>query len=317
MRGSWQRATLTSGPATSAESTPASPSFSFARVGVVLAFERADADAVDRAPALLALGQPALDAEHRQPGALLLGVLGAGEGAGLDEVGERVAAGGQACDAFGAAALAATAAGALAPAAGRVGRAARRRAAAGSTPGGAAPSRSAAARRGAAGRRRGRLGAGFLPASGLFGSQLRLRSASAASWSAVRCGTLLTNGHRHLGHVQRDAERERQADQQADDQADQEAAALAAVRWGAFMRCSGLSRPCARARRRRAAPAHCGCTWRVAASSARRARASSASSTRKRSARVVAVEGAPRGRAGRTRPRAAPASPRRRRASPG
>src|SRR5262249_40383103 len=36
--------------------------------------------------------------------------------------------------------------------------------------------------------------AGFLPYSGLFGSQLRFFSASAASCSAVRCGTLLTKG---------------------------------------------------------------------------------------------------------------------------
>src|SRR5437660_6932713 len=33
-----------------------------------------------------------------------------------------------------------------------------------------------------------------LPASGAFGSQLLLRSASAASCSALRCGTLLTKG---------------------------------------------------------------------------------------------------------------------------
>src|ERR1019366_2927885 len=38
------------------------------------------------------------------------------------------------------------------------------------------------------------LEAGFLPASALFGSQLRLRSASAASWPAGRGWTLLTNG---------------------------------------------------------------------------------------------------------------------------
>src|SRR4051794_6802390 len=36
--------------------------------------------------------------------------------------------------------------------------------------------------------------AGFLPYSGLFGSQFLFFSASAASWPAVRCGTLLTKG---------------------------------------------------------------------------------------------------------------------------
>src|SRR4051812_30885352 len=36
--------------------------------------------------------------------------------------------------------------------------------------------------------------AGFLPASGAFGSQLRLRSASAAASVCGRTGTLLTNG---------------------------------------------------------------------------------------------------------------------------
>ncbi len=36
--------------------------------------------------------------------------------------------------------------------------------------------------------------AGFLPASAVFGSQLRLRSASEASWPAGRATTLLTNG---------------------------------------------------------------------------------------------------------------------------
>ena len=35
---------------------------------------------------------------------------------------------------------------------------------------------------------------GFLPYSGLFGSQFRFFSNSAASCSAVRCGTLLRNG---------------------------------------------------------------------------------------------------------------------------
>jgi hypothetical protein len=37
-------------------------------------------------------------------------------------------------------------------------------------------------------------GAGLRPASALFGSQLRLRSASAASCAGERIGTLLMNG---------------------------------------------------------------------------------------------------------------------------
>ena len=36
--------------------------------------------------------------------------------------------------------------------------------------------------------------AGFLPESGPLGFQFLFFSLSAASWSAVRCGTLLTNG---------------------------------------------------------------------------------------------------------------------------
>ena len=61
------------------------------RFGVFLAFERADPHAVDRAPGLLALGDLArVKPDQRQPGALLLGVLGARVGAGLDEVGERI-----------------------------------------------------------------------------------------------------------------------------------------------------------------------------------------------------------------------------------
>ena len=131
--------------------------------------ERADADAVDGAPALLALGQPALDAEHRQPGALLLGVLGAGEGTGLDEVAERVAgAAATACDARRRrCALAGRGgAGALAPATGRVGRAALAPGRAGSTPGG----RGVAVGGSTPGRGRPaprpRTGAGFLPGQG-------------------------------------------------------------------------------------------------------------------------------------------------------
>jgi hypothetical protein len=105
-------------------------------VGIFLLLERTDADAVHRASALLALGQPALHPEHRQPGALLLGILGAGERAGLDVVGERVAACGQGLRCRGDGALAATVVGVLAAeAAARAGLAALAPGSGGSTAG--------------------------------------------------------------------------------------------------------------------------------------------------------------------------------------
>src|SRR5690349_7858433 len=59
-------------------------------VGVFLAVERTDADAIDGAPGLVALGQSAFDAEHRELRALLLGILGARIRAGLHEIRERI-----------------------------------------------------------------------------------------------------------------------------------------------------------------------------------------------------------------------------------
>src|SRR5678815_4120705 len=60
---------------------------------IFASFERADADAVDHLAALLALGETALDAQHRQLGALLLRVFAARVSAGLHEV--REGAGGE------------------------------------------------------------------------------------------------------------------------------------------------------------------------------------------------------------------------------
>ena len=69
--------------------------------------------------------------------------------------------------------------------------------------------------------------AGLLPCSGAFGSQLRLRSLSAASRSLPpRCGTLLTNGIGTLVTYKRDRQRQCQTDQQSDDQAEPESATL-------------------------------------------------------------------------------------------
>ena len=102
------------------------------------------------------------------------------------------AAAATACDArgAGAGALAAATVGALAPATGRVGRAALAPGRGGSTAGvavgGSTPGPGGWAEAGT--------GAGFFPARALFGSQLRLRSASAASWPGGRAGTLLTKG---------------------------------------------------------------------------------------------------------------------------
>ena len=151
----------------------------------------------------------------------------------------------------------------------------------------AAPAATAAA--GGRGRRGAVPAAGLAPGScrtaALFGSQFLLRSVSAASCSARALRHLVDERHRHLGDVQRDAERERQAEQQADDQSDGEAAALCGAAighevlpWSACVGiCSGAPTPSTASALRS--------TWRVAASSASRARVSaSSSSTRKRSA---------------------------------
>ena len=134
----------------------------------------------------------ALDAQHRQLGALLLGVFGAREGAGLHEVGERIGRRRPWTRPAAPARLAGRGWPARAVAAGRP-RGARRRQRPGRRPA-ARRSRGGSAGAAAAGADGGGSAPGSCRRAALFGSQFRLRSASAASCSAVRCGTLLTNG---------------------------------------------------------------------------------------------------------------------------
>ena len=93
---------------------------------------------------------------------------------------------------------------------------------------------------------------------------------------------LVDERDRHLGDVQRHRQCEGQADQQADDEAEREAALLGLG--GAHAGVSSVSRFMERGALTPSTRRPLRSTCRVAASSARRARASSASSTRKRSA---------------------------------
>ena len=275
--------------ATKAESTPESPSFSLAAFGVLVPLERADAHAVDHAAGLLALGEAAFDAQHRQLGALLLGVFAARIGAGLDEVGERAAP-----------VAASVAAGCERAERRRLrrGRCARGRAArpAASAFGGGAGSITVGAAS-VAGRR---------PPAATGSPPRRPRTPPARAPGSCRrarcsdpsCGSsrprrrparrsrrhLVDERNRHLGHVERDAERHRQADQQADDQADEEPPRWAARRAGCCSCRVGLSCHALRRADAEHARARCGSPGGSPRAGPGARAPAAASSTRKRSA---------------------------------